>query len=122
MATVLVRQLDDEVVRRLEQRAAGNNRSLEGEVRHILVQAAGDNMEEKTRAFRELSKRLHEQQTDDRPQTPSHILIREDRDSGHGSLKRSAVDILNEAPGQRVFKTAEDVESYLRDERASWDR
>ena len=28
MATVLVRRLDDEVVRRLEQRAAGNNRSL----------------------------------------------------------------------------------------------
>jgi plasmid stability protein len=85
MATVLVRQLDDEVVRRLEQRAAGNNRSLESEVRHILEQAAGDDMGEKTRAFRELSKRLHEQQTGDRPQTPSHILIREDRYSGHGS-------------------------------------
>ena len=37
------------------------------------------------------------------------------------SLHRSAVDILNEAPGQRVFKTAEDVESYLKDERMSWD-
>jgi plasmid stability protein len=46
MATVLVRQLDDEVVRRLEQRAAGNNRSLESEVRHILEQAAGESMEE----------------------------------------------------------------------------
>ncbi len=39
-----------------------------------------------------------------------------------GSLHRSAVDILNEAPGQRLFKTTEDVESYLKDERASWDR
>ncbi len=38
------------------------------------------------------------------------------------SLHRSAVDILAEAPGQRVFKTAADVESYLKDERASWDR
>ena len=73
MATVLVRRLDDEVAKRLEQRAAGNNRSLESEVRHILEQAAGDDMEEKTRAFRELSKRLHEQQTGDQPQTPSHI-------------------------------------------------
>lgn len=35
---------------------------------------------------------------------------------------RSAVDILSEAPGQRLFKTAEEVESYLRDERSSWDR
>ena len=122
MAIVLIRQLDDEVVRRLEQRAAGNNRSLESEVRHILEQAAGDDMEEKTRAFRELSKRLYEQQTGDRPQTSSHVLIREDRDSGHGSLKRSAVDILDEAPGQRLFKGTEDVESYLKDERASWDR
>ena len=38
------------------------------------------------------------------------------------SLQRSAVDILNEAPGQRLFKTAEDVVSFLWDERASWDR
>ncbi len=36
--------------------------------------------------------------------------------------QRSAVDILREAPGQRMFKTAEEVESYLKDERSSWDR
>ena len=74
-------------------------------------------MEEKRRAFREMSKRLLDQQSGDRPQPPSHILIREDRDSGHGILKRSAVDILDEPPGQRLFKDAEDVESYLKDER-----
>ncbi len=34
--------------------------------------------------------------------------------------RRSAVDILNEAPGQRLFKTAEDVDSYLKGERGSW--
>ena len=38
------------------------------------------------------------------------------------SSQRSAVDILEEAPGHRLFKTAEDVESYLKDERESWDR
>ena len=38
------------------------------------------------------------------------------------SPRRSAVDILAEAPGQRVFKTAEEVESYLKEERESWDR
>ena len=79
-------------------------------------------MEEKRRAFRQLSKRLLDQQSGNRAQTPSHILIREDRDSGHGLLKRSAVDILDETPGQRLFKSAEDVESFLKDERASWDR
>lgn len=34
-----------------------------------------------------------------------------------GSDRRSVIDILEEAPGQRLFKTAEEVESYLRDER-----
>ena len=38
------------------------------------------------------------------------------------SVQRSAIDILNEAPGHRLFKTAEEVESYLKDERTSWDR
>lgn len=40
MAQVLVRNLDDEVVRRLKQQAALKNRSLEAEVREILAQAA----------------------------------------------------------------------------------
>ena len=38
------------------------------------------------------------------------------------SPRRSAVDILAEAPGQRVLQTAEEVESYLKEERAAWDR
>ena len=38
------------------------------------------------------------------------------------SSRRSAVDILAEAPGQRLFKTAEDVASYLNEEKASWER
>ncbi len=38
------------------------------------------------------------------------------------SSRRSAVDILAEAPGQRLFKNPEDVESYLKDERESWER
>ena len=84
MATVLIRQLDDEIIERLERRAAGNGRALESEVRHILEQAAGDDMEEKRRAFQKLSRKMREL-TSDRPHTPSHILIREDRNSGHGS-------------------------------------
>jgi plasmid stability protein len=40
MATGLVRDLDDVVCERLKARAAGNNRSLEAELREILVPAS----------------------------------------------------------------------------------
>ena len=38
------------------------------------------------------------------------------------SAGRSALDILAEAPGHLLFKPAEDVASYLKEERDSWDR
>lgn len=34
---------------------------------------------------------------------------------------QSAVDILEEAPGQLLFKTGADVAAYLDEERASWE-
>jgi plasmid stability protein len=40
MATALIPDLDDEVYERLKARAASNNRTLEAELRHILVQAS----------------------------------------------------------------------------------
>ncbi len=36
--------------------------------------------------------------------------------------RRSAIDILNEAPGGLVFKTAADVAAYLKEEKESWGR
>ena len=36
--------------------------------------------------------------------------------------RRSAVDILAEAPGHRLFNSADEVDSYLRTERDEWDR
>lgn len=36
--------------------------------------------------------------------------------------RRSALDILAEAPGQRLFKTAEEVDAYIREERDGWER
>jgi hypothetical protein len=36
--------------------------------------------------------------------------------------KRSALDILAEAPGHRMFKTAAEVDAYIREERSSCDR
>jgi plasmid stability protein len=41
MAQVLVRRLDDDVVRRLKAKAAANGRSLEAEARAVLTEAAG---------------------------------------------------------------------------------
>ncbi|MFO1038407.1 MAG: plasmid stabilization protein [Geminicoccaceae bacterium] len=41
MAQILVRELSDEVVAELKQRAAQHNRSLEAEVRAILEELAG---------------------------------------------------------------------------------
>ncbi len=38
------------------------------------------------------------------------------------SSQRSAADILAESPGQRLFGDAEDVKSYLKAERESWER
>jgi len=35
--------------------------------------------------------------------------------------KRSVQDILAETPGHRLFKTPEDVERYLAEERDSWE-
>ncbi len=42
MATITVRNLDDEVQRRLKSRAAENNRSMEAEARAILSAAVAD--------------------------------------------------------------------------------
>ena len=38
------------------------------------------------------------------------------------SERRSAVDILAEAPGGLVFKTAADVAAYLKEEKEAWGR
>lgn len=82
MATINVRLLAEDMVRDLEFRAARNNRSLEGEVRHILESAVQNDMAAKRFAFHaqaavfcsELAGRQH---------TPAELLIRDDRDFGH---------------------------------------
>jgi len=82
MVTINVRRLDEDVVARLKRRASSNNRSLEGEARHILECAADDGMAAKRAAFLEASDRLREK-TGGRKQTPAEMLIREDRDRDH---------------------------------------
>ena len=86
MATLIVRQVDDEVVRRLKRRAARNHRSLEGEVRRILEDAMEDAMSEKRTSFLRLAARLR-RETQGRAKTPSEVLIREDREHGHRDIR-----------------------------------
>ena len=42
MATLTIRQLDDEVYERLREQARANNRSLEAEARHLLDERTRD--------------------------------------------------------------------------------
>ena len=85
MATINVRQLDEDVVERLKRRAALNDRSLEGEARHILKDAAEDDMAAKRASFLTMADRLR-RKTEGRRHTPAEVLIREDRDHGHREL------------------------------------
>lgn len=39
-----------------------------------------------------------------------------------GAGRRSILEMINAGGGPRVFKTAEQVDQYLREERGSWDR
>ena len=76
MASVTVRNLDDDVVAALKQRAKANNRSLEAELRVVLVRAVrGYDAEE----FLALADRIAAMTPKDRPQTDSVELLREDR-------------------------------------------
>ena len=37
------------------------------------------------------------------------------------AVRRSVTDVLAEAPGRLAFQTAEEVDAYIREERAAWD-
>ena len=75
MATVLVRDLDDEVYERLKARAAGNNRSLEAELREILVRASKQVDMARARAAAEAMRRRLE----GRPHSDSGEMLAEER-------------------------------------------
>lgn len=76
MAQLLVRDLDDQVMARLEERARRNRRSLQAEARAILEAAAPRyTKEEALDVFRALHERMR-----DRAMSDSTDLIREDRE------------------------------------------
>ncbi len=78
MANVTIRNLDDGVVERLKARAKAHHRSMEAELRQVLIQAAAQH--ERMADFRREAARIRAMTPKDRPQTDSTLLIREDRD------------------------------------------
>jgi plasmid stability protein len=75
MATALVRDLDDAVYERLKARAAGNHRSLEAELREILVLASKQMDVGASRAAAEAMRRRLE----GRPHSNSGEILAEER-------------------------------------------
>ncbi|MHB1556092.1 MAG: FitA-like ribbon-helix-helix domain-containing protein [Isosphaeraceae bacterium] len=79
MPEVLVRNLDETVVEQLKDRARGNGRSLQAELKLILERAAATGRPRPTRAeYRVLADRVRAT-LGDRPQTDSALLLAEDR-------------------------------------------
>lgn len=76
MASLHVRNIPDDIVRKLKIRAARHGRSTEAEHREILREAVSG---EHGDAFEELAARLRKL-TEGRELTPSEDLVREGRD------------------------------------------
>jgi plasmid stability protein len=76
MAQVLVRDLPEDVVERLKEKAAAQGRSLEAHLRVVLEEASASDRDE----FLAIADRIAES-TRGRPQTDSVDLIRASRDS-----------------------------------------
>lgn len=76
MAQVLIRNLPDDVVERLKERAAGKGRSLEQELREIVVTAAPMSTAERVAIIDR-----HQKQSMIEVKNNSTDFVREDRDS-----------------------------------------
>jgi antitoxin FitA len=74
--SLIVRRLDEELIRRLKLRAARNNRSAEAEHREILKQALSG---ESNAAFKDIAAQLRAL-THGRRHTPAEDLLREGRE------------------------------------------
>ncbi len=82
MAQVLVRDLPDEAVARLKEKAAEAGRSLEAELRGILNQTAQPSHEQRKREALESLRKIRARSRPWRPGEPTAAdMIREDRDS-----------------------------------------
>jgi plasmid stability protein len=76
MANVLVRDLDEDVLKQLKAAAKANGRSLQAEIHDVLRRASTRNLAETRRLSTQWLKRLRRS-----AQSDSAALIREDRDT-----------------------------------------
>jgi plasmid stability protein len=76
MANVLIRDLDDEVLRELKAAAKAHGRSLQAEIHDVLGRATTRSLAETRRLSARWLKRLRQS-----PQSDSAAMIREDRDT-----------------------------------------
>ena len=77
MGNLTIRNLDDRVIDRLKAQAKANQRSLEGEIRHMLAEQV--DRRSRMAGFRQRTQRLASM-TAGTPQTDSVTLLRVDRD------------------------------------------
>jgi plasmid stability protein len=76
MANLLIRDLDDEVVKQLKAAAKAHGRSLQAEIHDALQRAGTRSLAETRRVSARWLKRLGDRRLSD-----SSVLIREDRDT-----------------------------------------
>ena len=76
MANVLIRNIPDDVVKELKQRAKSHNRPLQHELRVILVETASQSYEDIAKRATEIRMKLARKR---RKLTESVELLREDR-------------------------------------------
>jgi len=76
MANLLIRDLDDDLVRRLKAAAKAHGRSLQAEIHDALERAGTRSLAETRRVSARWIKRLA-----DRKMSDSALLVREDRDA-----------------------------------------
>jgi plasmid stability protein len=76
MANVLVRDLDDDVLKQLKAAAKAHGRSLQAEIHDVLERASTRNLAETRRLSAQWLKRLRQSS-----QSDSAVMIRADRDA-----------------------------------------
>jgi plasmid stability protein len=76
MANVLVRNLDDDVLKQLKASARAHGRSLQAEIHDVLERASTRNLAETRRLSAQWLKRLRNSS-----QSDSAVMVREDRDT-----------------------------------------
>jgi antitoxin FitA len=81
MAQALIRNIDDDLLADYREAAEANKRSLEAELREALRRARPLSPRRRQEVLAEFAR--IRAMTPDVPQTPSEVLVREDRDHGH---------------------------------------